>query len=119
MGFAGSRRPQRDHILTSIDIVATDQVLHEHLVERGDRLEVERIKTFDRREPCRPDAPFDQALFAVDKLQLRQSQQIFDVILTAFGSKLCLFLIFPLEARQAERLEIVIQQHLGWLRLHL
>jgi len=50
MGLAGSTRPQGNDVLASLDPVAAAEFQHLHLVELGDRLEVEAVQTLGGRE---------------------------------------------------------------------
>ena len=72
MGLAGAARPEGDDVLAPLDPFAAGQFQHLHLVEAGDRLEVEAVEAFDRREPCGLDPALDHPPLAVDQLQLHQ-----------------------------------------------
>ena len=71
MGFACSGRPKGNDVFPAFDPFTACQFQNHHLVEAGDRFEVEAIEAFDGRELCR----FDPS-FAVVQLQLCQSGQI-------------------------------------------
>ena len=97
VGFADAAWAWQDHVLMAGDVLAAGELQHQHLVERGDRLEVEAFELFDDGEPGLLDAPFDQAALAVDQLQLHQTGQELDMI-QALGRALARqFLVFPQE----------------------
>ena len=81
-----------------------------------DRLEVEAVEAFDRREPRRLDPALDHPSLAVDELQLDQAGEKADVV-EAFGRALAgQLLVFPQEGRQLQRLEVMGEQDLGGVR---
>ena len=51
----------------AIDVFASRQLQNQHLVERGNGLEVEAVEAFDGGELGLPDPPFDHPAFAVDQ----------------------------------------------------
>ena len=112
MGLAGATRPERDDVLAAVDELAAGEFRRQCLVERRDRLEVEAVQAFGRRELRRLDAPLDHAALALDQLEFAEPQQVLHVI-AALGRALPGELgVFALEGRQPELLEVVLQQHL-------
>ena len=65
MGLASSAVAERDDILTTLDVFASRQLQNQHLVERGDGLEVEAVEAFDGGEPGLSDPPLDHAALTV------------------------------------------------------
>ncbi len=113
MGLAGAARPERDHVLAPLDELAPGEFRRQGLVERRDRLEVEAVEALGGGELRRLDAPLDHAALAVDQLQLAEPEQILHMV-AALGRALAGELgVFGVEGRQAELLEVVLQQHLG------
>jgi len=72
---------------------------HLHLVELGDRLEVEAVEAFGRRELRRLDAALDHPPFAVDQLEFHQSGQEADMVLSLRGALARELVVFPQEGR--------------------
>ena len=72
MGFARAARPEGDDVFPPLDPFAAGQFQHLHLVEAGDRLEVEAVQTFDRGKLGGLDPALDHPPFAIDQLQLHQ-----------------------------------------------
>ena len=62
MGLAGSAVAERDDILTTLYVFASRQLQNQHLVERGDGLEVEAVEAFDGGEPSLQIAPIETAV---------------------------------------------------------
>ena len=62
MGLAGSPVAERDDILTTLYVFASRQLQNQHLVERGDGLEVEAVEAFDGGEPSLQIAPIETAV---------------------------------------------------------
>ena len=56
---------EQDRVLAAVNVIATRETQHQHLVETGDRLEVEAFELFDDGEAGLPDAALDQAALAV------------------------------------------------------
>ena len=116
MGLASSAGAEGDDVLAALDPFAARQLEHLYLVQAGDRLEVEAVEAFDRREPCGLDPSLDHPALAVDELQLHEAGEKADVV-QAFGRALAgELLVFPQEGRQLERLEVVGEQDLGRFR---
>ncbi len=123
MRLSGARVAKCDDVLPAQDKLAAGKFQHQHLVEAGDRREVEGVEAFDRREPRRLDPPFDHAPFPVDQLELDEAKQIagmIDAVAGAFPSHL---VVFPEHRRQLQLLEVVSEQNLrrvaGRSRRHL
>ena len=115
MRLADAARAEQDHILPAVDVIAAREIQHQHLVEAGDRLEVEALELFDDGEPGLPDAALDQPALAVDHLQLHQPGQELDMI-QALGRALARqFLVFPQEGRQLQSLQVMLEQDAGGL----
>ena len=89
MGLARATVAQNNDVLAAQDILAAGEFEDEHLVERGDGGEVERVEALHRREPRRTDAPFDRAALAVDEFELDQPQQITRMIDAIAGAFAC------------------------------
>ena len=89
---AASHRPRATWVLpvplgqraitfsTPFHPVAARQLQNLHLVELGDRLEVEAVKAFCGREPGCLDAALDHPSFAIAQLQFYQALQELDVV---------------------------------------
>ena len=113
MGFARAARPKRNDVLAPLDPFAPSQFQHLDLVEARDRLEVEAIQTFDRRELRRLDPTLDHAPFAVDHLQFHQPAKELDMVQLLGGALPGQLLVFPQEGRQPQRLEVMRQKQFG------
>ena len=55
--LAGAGIAQSDHILPTLDVLASCQLEDQRLVERGDRFEVKAVQALDGRELRLPDPP--------------------------------------------------------------
>ena len=111
--LAGAAGAEGDDVLAPLDPFATGQLQHLHLVQAGDRLEVEAVEAFDRREPCRLDPALDHPPLAVDELQLHQPGEEADMVEPLGGALAGELLVFPQEGRQLQRLEMMGEQDLG------
>ncbi len=96
----------------TLDVFTARQFQDQHLVERGDGLEVEPIKTFDSGELGLPDPPLDHTALAVDQFQLGQSDKITHVIDALGGATLGQLVVLAQEGRQLEGLEVMGKQNL-------
>jgi hypothetical protein len=113
MGFARAARPEGDDVFPPLDPFTAGQFEHLHLVEAGDRLEVEAIETFDRGELGGLDPALDHPPFAVDQLQFHQSGKKLNVVQPLGGALLGHLVVFPQDGRQLQRLEVVSQKKFG------
>src|SRR6202171_3496405 len=80
MGFARATRPEGDDVSPPLDPFAAGQLQHLHLVEAGDRLEVEAVETFDRGELGGLDPALDHPPLAIDQLQFHQPGKELDMV---------------------------------------
>jgi hypothetical protein len=87
MGLAGSAGPEGDDVLAPLDPFAAGQFQHLHLVELGDRLEVEAVEALGGRELRGLDASLDHPPLAVDQFQFDQAGQELDMV-QPFGGAL-------------------------------
>src|SRR5665647_2542796 len=71
---------ERDDVVAAQDIFTAGEFENQHLVEAGDRHEVERIEALHRWKARLANAPFDDPPLPVDEFQFDQSQQIGRVI---------------------------------------
>lgn len=113
VGLACPAWAERDDILTPINPFATRQFQHLHLVQGGDRLEVEAVQTFDGGELCGFDPALDHPAFPVDHLQLNEACKELNVVQPLGGSLLGEFAVFPQNCWQPQRFEAVVQKDLG------
>ena len=113
MGLAGAAGAEGDDVLAPLDPFAAGQFQHLHLVQAGDRLEVEAVEAFDRREPRGLDPALDHPPLAVDQLQLHQPGEEADMVQALGGALPGELLVFPQEGRQLQRLEVMGEQDLG------
>ena len=116
MGLACAAGAEGDDVLAALDPFAARQLEHLHLVQAGDRLEVEAVEAFDRREPRGLDPALDHPPLAVDQLQLHQPGEKADVVEPLGGALAGELLVFPQERRQLQRLEVMGEQDLGSVR---
>ena len=80
VGLACTAVAHGDHVLTSLDILASCQLVHELPVHRRDRKEVEGVQALDRREACSLDPSLDHAVMTVYELKFRQPEKVVGVI---------------------------------------
>jgi hypothetical protein len=113
MGLAGSRRTERNAVLSFLDPIAPRQFQNQRLVERGLRGEVEGVEALDLRKAREANATFDVAPLAIDALQFAQSKQIARVVGAILRRLHRHLLILAREGRQLQRLEMIAEQHLG------
>ena len=113
MGFARAARAEGDDVFPPLDPFAAGQFEHLHLVETGDRLEVEAVETFDRGELGGLDAALDHPPFAIDQLQFHQPGKELDMVHPLSGALLGHFVVFPQDARQLQRFEVMRQKKFG------
>src|SRR5665648_664467 len=71
---------ERDDVVAAQDVFTAGEFENQHLVEAGDRYEVERIEALHRWKARLANAPFDDTPLLVDEFQFDQSQQIGRVI---------------------------------------
>jgi len=114
--LAGAARTKRDDILSALDPFAARQFQHLHLVELGDRLEVEAVQAFDRRELRRLDPAFDHPALPINHFQFDQPSEEPDMILPLGGALTGQLGVFPKEGRQLQCLEVMRQQEFGGVR---
>ena len=121
VGLAGPTGPEgvmsktclrHDDVPAPGDPFAAGEFQHLHLVQLGDRLEVE---AFECRELRGLDAPLDHPPLTIDQFQLDQAGEELDMIQPLGGALACLFLIFPQEGGQLQRLEVMGEQDLRGL----
>jgi hypothetical protein len=113
MGLSGAAGAEGDDVLAPLDPFAARQLEHLHLVQAGDRLEVEAVEALGRREPGRLDPTLDHPALAIDELELHQASEKADMV-QAFGRALAgELLVFPQECGQLQRLEVMGEQDLG------
>ncbi len=113
VGFAGAAWAKGDHVLASFDPVTARQLQHLHLVELGDRLEVEAVETFGGRELGRLDTALDHPSLAIDQFQFYQAGQELDMVQALGGALARDLLILAQERRELQPFEVVLQQDLG------
>jgi len=116
--LAGAAVAQGDDILPAFHVRRAGEIQHQGLVERGQRLVVEAVEAFDRREPGRLDTALDHAPLPVDQFQFRQALQIPGVVDTLCGALACQLVVLSQEGRQPERLQMMGKQDLRRLRAH-
>jgi hypothetical protein len=116
MRLAGAARAESDDVLAPLDPFAAGQLEHLHLVQRRDRLEVEAVEAFYRREFRRLDPALDHPPLAVDQLQLHQPGEEPHVVEPLGGAVAGQLVVFPQERRQLQRLEMMGEQDLGGFR---
>jgi hypothetical protein len=104
--------PRAIDVLAPLDPFAAGELQHLHLVEAGDRLEVEAVEALGGRELCRLDAALDHPPLSVDQLQLHQPGQELHMILPLGGALAGELAVFPEEGRQLQRLEVMVEQQL-------
>ena len=110
VSLARAARTKGDHILPLVDEFAAGELHGQRLVQGWDGLEVEAVQALGCRELGGLDAALDHPTLTLDQLQLAKAQQILHMILV-LGSALPGQLgVFGKEGRQAELLEIVLQQ---------
>ena len=97
MRLARAARAEGDDILAPVDPFAAGEVQHLHLVQLGDRLEVEAVEALGGRELRGLDAALDHPPLAVDQLQLDQVRQELDMVQPLCGALAAQLLIFPQE----------------------
>jgi hypothetical protein len=90
-----------------LDPFAPSQFQHLDLVEARDRLEVEAVQTFDRRELRRLDPTLDHPPFAVDHLQFHQPAEELDMVQPLGGALPGQLLVFPQEGRKVGSLSVL------------
>ncbi len=106
---ARAARPKGDDVFPPVDPFAAGQFQHLHLVEAGDRLEVEAVEAFHRGELGGLDPALNHPPFAVDQLQFHQSGKELNMV-QPLGSALLGHLVeFPQDGRQLQRLEVISQ----------
>jgi len=115
MGLAGSTGPEGDDVLAPVDPFAARKFQHLHLVQLGDRLEVEAVEALGCRELRGLDAAIDHPPLTVDQLEFDQTGEELDMIQPLGGTLARQFLVFPQEGGQLERLEVMGEQDLGGL----
>ena len=71
----GAARSQSDDVLAPLDSFTSGELEHLDLAECRDRFELEAVQTLDGGKLRRPDAPLDQAPFAVDELEFDQTRE--------------------------------------------
>ena len=113
VGFAGAAWAKGDHVLAPFDPVAARQLQHLHLVELGNRLEVEALEAFGGRELGCLDAALDHPSLAIDQLQFDQARQELDMVQALGGALARHLLILTQECRKLQPLEVMLQQDLG------
>src|SRR5258707_1100187 len=106
MALARAAVPDRDNILSTLDILRPRQLHDERLVQRWQRGEVEAVEAFNGREPRRLDAPLDHAALAIDQLLFGETQQVPCIIDTLGGALPCLPVILPQAGPQLQRLQV-------------
>ena len=112
-GLSSAAGTEGDDVLAPLDPFAAPELQHLHLVERRDRLEVEAVEAFDRREPCRLDPALDHPPLAVDKFQLHQPGEEADMVESLGRALASELVVSPQEGRQLQRLEVMREQDLG------
>ena len=80
VGFAGTRRTERNTIMALLDPITARQFKNQRFVERWLGGEVEGVQTFGLWKARDANAAFNVAPFPVDALQLTQAQEIARVI---------------------------------------
>ena len=113
MCFAGARRAKGDDILAPLDPFTARQFQHLHLVQGGDRFEVEAVQAFDGRELCGFDPALDHPAFPVDHLQLNEACKELNMVQPFRRGLLGQFAVFPQNCWQPQRFEAVVQKDLG------
>jgi len=115
MGLARAAGPEGNDVLAPFNPLAASQLQHLHLVELGDRLEVEAVQAFDSREPGGLDTPLDQPALPVDQFELDQAGKELNVIKALGGALPGQLLVFPEEGGQLQNFELIGQQDLRGL----
>ena len=76
------------------------------------RFELEAVQTLDGGKLRRPDAPLDQAPFAVDELELDQTREELDVVQSLVRRAARHLLVLAKKRRKLEGLEPMFEQDL-------
>ena len=112
VSLAGSRVAQGDDIVAPGNELAAGKFEHQHLVDAGDRGEVERVDGLDGWEARLSDAALDHAPLAIDQLHLDEAQEIARMVDLLGGAKGCNLVVLAQDRRQLELLEVMGEQHL-------
>ena len=115
MRLPDAARAEQDYILPAVDVIAAREIQHQHLVEAGDRLEVEAFELFDDGEAGLPDAALDQAALAIDHLHLHQPGEELHMIQPLGRALARQFLVLAQEGRQLQPLQVMFEQDAGGL----
>ncbi len=112
VGLSRAARAEGDDVLPSLDPLAAGQLEHLHLVEAGDRLEVEAVEAFDSGKPRGLDAALDHPALAVDQLEFHQPGEELHMVLPLGGALAGELAVLSKEGRQLQRLEMMVEQQL-------
>ena len=113
VGLAGPGVPDHQDVLPLVDVLAAGQLGDQHLVDRGPGGEVEGVERLDGREPCGLQAPFGRALLPVEEFELQELEQVGEVVDVVGGGLGRHLLALGGHRREAERLQVVLQEHQG------
>ena len=116
----GPRVADHQDVLLLVDVLAAHELGGEHLVDRGSRREVEGLERLDGREARRLEATLGGAFLPVEQLELAELQQVGEVVRIVRGGLCGHLLALGTDGRQAECLQMVVQEHhgLGLGRFH-
>ena len=112
VGLACSGRPEGDDVLAALDELAAGEFHRQGLVQRRNDFEVEAVQALGGRELRGLDPAVDHPSFALDQLQFAEPQQILHMIFVLGRALPGQLVVFAVEGRQAQLLEMMLQQDL-------
>jgi hypothetical protein len=107
---------KRDDVLAPEDVFASRKLQDQHLVERGDGVELEAVEPLHGREARGANAALHHTPLPLDQLKLAKPEQIAHMIDAAARAFLGDFLIFGENGWQLELLEMMPEQQLRSIR---
>ena len=111
VGLSRSGVADHEDVLLLVDVLAAHELGDQHLVDRGPGGEVEGLERLDGRKARRFHPPFGGPLLAFEQFELGQAEQVGQVIGVVGGGLGGHLLALGRHRREAERLEMVVQEH--------
>ncbi len=119
MRFSSSASANEKNVLALLKILAAKEIDEQRLVDRRPGGEVERIERLVRGEPCGLESSFRCTPFSLDEFELRELEQVAQVIDVLLRAALRDGFAFIVHRRQLELLEVMLDQyHAFRLGLH-